>query len=314
MRASLLASTGIIIAVAFSVIISAYIVPPQLSTSWGGMSQLASQAIPVTNPKSLLGGPCRLLVIAAPQLTPSEDELAYLRKFVELGGVVVIASSGTIANDYLRGLGVNMQVTNLTVLDPLMAINSSLEISALLQPFLNLNTSRSIVLLNSSPISLGVGAKPLAYTSPFSIAVPGHNNATGPFVVAAYQDIDEGVVVVIGSPYVFVNGLFPYNGWLLSNLANGSRTCLAYFAWALPPAYLIKLSVKGLLRYLHPYALSSIVTIAAGAVLYIYYPSARAPPLKDEIEEAKARLPWADELLLGKLVEERRESLGLSQD
>ena len=310
MRASLPASAGIIIAVAFLVIISAYIEPPQLSTSWGGMSQLALQATPVTNPERLLGGPCRLLVIAAPQLTPSEKELAYLRKFVELGGVVVIASSGTIANDYLRGLGVNMQVTNLTISDPLLALNSSLEISALLQPSLNLNTSRSIVLLNSSPISLGVGARPLAYTSPFSIAASGHNNLTGPFVVAAYQDIGQGVVVVLSSPYVFVNGLFPYNGWLLSNLANGSKTCLAYFAWALPPAYLIKLSVKGVLEYLHPYALSSIVTIAAGAMFYIYYPSGRAPSLKDEIEEAKARLPWADERLLGNLVEERRESFG----
>ena len=310
MRASIAALLGIVIGLAVSLLAASRYVPPQLSNSWGGMSLLASQAIPVTAPVDLLEGPCRVLVIAAPQLVPSSDDLAYLREFVQLGGVIVIASSGHVANAYLNGLGVNVTVLNYTVLDPLLALNSSGEVSATIRP--PFNASGSLVLVSPSPLLLGDGSKPLAVSSPLAVANSSHGNLTGPFSLAAYERVGEGAVIVIGSPYAFINGLLPYNGRLLTNLSNGSKTCLAYFAWALPPAYRLSLSLRRLLSTMSPTIMTPLAAAALGVAAY-YYPRRNPGKASEELDEARHRLPMADEALLERLVKERAENLGPSQ-
>lgn len=271
---------------------------------------LASQAIPVTAPVDVLEEPCRVLVIAAPQLMPSGEGLVYLRQFVELGGVIVIAASGHVANAYLDGLGVNVTVLNYTVLDPLLALNSSGEVSAALRP--PFNASGQLVLISPSPLLVGDGSRPLAVTSPLAVAISSRGNLTGPFALAAYQRVGEGAVIVIGSPYAFVNGLFPYNERLLANLSNGSRACLAYFSWALPPAYRLSLSIRKALVTLPPTVMTPLAAIALGAAVY-YYPRRKTGQVGEELAEAKRRLPEADEALLERLARERTESLGPSQ-
>ena len=271
---------------------------------------LASQAITITAPVDVLEEPCRVLVIAAPQLVPSGEGLVYLREFVELGGVIVIAASGHMANAYLDGLGVNVTVLNYTVLDPLLALNSSGEVSAALRP--PFNASGQLVLISPSPLLLGDGSRPLAVSSPLAVAISSRGNLTGPFALAAYQRVGEGAVIVIGSPYAFVNGLLPYNGRLLANLDNGSRACLAYFAWALPPAYRLSLSLRKALVTLPPTIVTPLAALALGAAAY-YYPRRKAGQLGEGLDEVKLRLPVADEALLERIVRERAESLGPSQ-
>ncbi len=309
MRALLSISSGLLTGLLITIVIASFMMPSQLSSSWGGMSQLASRGVAIFEPESLLSSPCKVLVMAAPQKTPSGQGLSYLDEFVRLGGTLVIASSGAVANYTLKMLGVNVSVLNFTVLDPLLALNSTWEISA--SPLPPLNSTESLVLINSSPLRLGQGASALAVSSPVAVAISAHKNLTGPFVLAAYQRLGLGEVVVVGSPYAFVDGLMPFNQYVLSSLANGSRVCVAYFAWALPPSYGVYLISSRIVRSVPPYVIPVLAAALVGLAAYSSIGSEGSEP-QESLETVIARLPWANEALLKELVNERRENLGSS--
>ncbi|MGC9072397.1 MAG: DUF4350 domain-containing protein, partial [Acidilobus sp.] len=177
------------------------------------MSALASESVEVRSPGRLLTSGCGVAVLAAPQLPPTRAESKYMDEFVNLGGTLVVAGTGPVTNEVLRSLGVNVTIVNATVVDLVERVNSSLELSV---PVSLSGGLESLVLLNASPLRLGSGVTAIGNSSIFAFTLPLVKNLTPPYVLVAMRSMGLGRIIVIGSQYAFVNGVFDYNRFLLN--------------------------------------------------------------------------------------------------
>lgn len=248
------ASAAIIGLILFVALIS--LAPDAVSFSpnnygWNGLHGIFSNYSidPVGSISGVKAGENRsVLLIMQPVTQFSASYAEKVSNFVEQGGILVVADSEGTSNSLLRGMGVSINIeTQFAIFDPVYNWRASSLPTALVLSSTKLGTLlqgvRGIAMNRPSPLDIGVGASAFAISSPLSFEsnrtsgslVPTNPKpiASGPFVVAAYERMGKGLVLVIGGSEFFTNSMSRVadNGALISNILSNSRVFLDVSHW-----------------------------------------------------------------------------------
>ncbi|ADL19752.1 hypothetical protein ASAC_1347 [Acidilobus saccharovorans 345-15] len=273
-----------------------------IGASWGHQpgSSLARvvNLVPIPQPGDLLNGRATVAIVVDPELRPTAGEASSLREFLYMGGRLIVIGSGAGVNELLRSLNSNITVAEGVVVNPTINAGTPLAPLATFRNF-------TIALFNASPLELGPGAEPLIEVPPNSrILVNGTLEGNGSYVVAAYQQVGAGKLIVISDPYIASGGLLSQadNSNALKLLINSTDAYLVEFLWLSPPLQVFAQETLHFVRSLEGQAL---VALLLTAVVVLYH---ARPPTAEEVEdEVDALLRLHPDWDREKLIEIARE-------
>ena len=151
-----------------------------------------------------------MLLIIGPSKPYGAHELAYLRTFLSEGGRIILADDFGVGNDILSFLGVDARFSGVPLLD------LAYETSALV-PVTFFGSGGSTLpytaLLNHATALSGVSSSYL-YSSPSAFLDTNGNGVfdegerRGPFPLISRIPYDEGVLILIADPSIFINDMY----------------------------------------------------------------------------------------------------------
>jgi hypothetical protein len=276
-------------------LVLAAVVGLAIGASWGQQpgSSLARvvNLVPAPQPGSLFSGRANVAIVVDPELKPTAGEASSLREFLSMGGKVVVIGSGAGVNELLRSLNSSITVADGVIVNP--SINSGTPLAPL-AAFRNL----TVVLFNASPLELGPGAQPLMESPPnSSVLVNGTLSGDRSYVVAAYQQVGAGELIVISDPYIASGELLSQadNSNALKLLINSTDAYLVEFLWLRPPLQVFAQEALYFVRSLKGQAL---VALLLTAVVVLYPARSAAREAEDEVKALLALHPdWDEEKL-----------------
>ncbi|HKW05702.1 MAG TPA: DUF4350 domain-containing protein [Nitrososphaerales archaeon] len=209
---------------------------------WNGMQALGSEygIQEVSSISQVHGSNQSVLLEIAPSSQFSYSTGLLARDFLESGGTLVVADSSGFSNSLLRDIGAQILVSGNTIYDPVY--NWKQEIVPLVltsnpgaSPFLS--GVNALAMSNTSSILIeGQGATTIAYSSPQSEAVNSSTKqivSSGPFSMAAAQNIGKGKLIVIADSTFFLDSVWTNgdNRLFANNLFQNSTVYLDTSTW-----------------------------------------------------------------------------------
>ncbi len=184
---------------------------------WNGLARFCQEFNASIILAGSLGGlpPRAVLLVVGPSANLSIADALELRRFVEGGGVLVVADDFGSGNQILEGLGVSTRISGKLLADGVFMYKS---------PFL----PRALARINGSVFELYLNyastLEPdgrgfcLAYSSPFSYldldfnGVRDEGEPYGPFCVAYMEPLGSGRLVVLSDASIFINSMISLGG------------------------------------------------------------------------------------------------------
>lgn len=213
---------------------------------WNGTSSFFSQledhgAHEVESPADLGGYTDAVLLIVAPQGSPGEERIAAYRSFLSRNNTIVLCDDFGSGNDLLTAIGSDIVILpgNLTSVDRDYVDGAAVKGYPAEEENTTLLDNLSAVLFNR-PAALK-GGTTLLQTSLLSW-VDGNGNdridgdeAVGRYPVCVGESIDNGEVIVIGDPGIFLNamsGITDDNRQFIENLLSLRPVLLIDQGWS----------------------------------------------------------------------------------
>lgn len=278
---------------------------------WNGHSQLKLK----THPTELLdymelpvGFSARdtTLLIIGPSKPFNEGEVECIRRFLEDGGLVVLADDFGSGNDLLMKLKVKAKFSALPLRDPLFKYKGSYlpkTIDFKPSPY---TVNLSSIALNHATIleNLGGEVEVLAYSTIFSYL--GAKKSVGPFPVMAEVKLGSGSLVLISDSSIFINSMLnkENNSQFLANLVRGKSVVIDTIHWEASNL----IAFKGMLTQIYlvagrievRYILVALLLVAVFKLNF-----KRGEKRGDWLKEVLRKHPEWDAKLLRELEEER---------
>lgn len=191
---------------------------------WNGYSKLADMNVEIVE-SAVQARNCSALIITAPDIPYTEDELDAIRAMAKGGTtMLVLEDYGRGGNMILSSLGVPIRFTGDTIADPIMKDkNSKLPIAIE-------KGGRRIWLDYATRLEiLGPGPRILASTTNYSYidndrdGLPDDPSQHGPYPIAAEYGMGKGKIIVVADSSIFINSILDKNRWILSNY---TKLCL----------------------------------------------------------------------------------------
>jgi hypothetical protein len=226
---------------------------------WNGLSLLKSKlnAIRLTTYSSLpTFGQDFVLIIIGPQKPFYEEEIDNIERFLNNGGLLILADNFGSGNQLLNGLGLDARFGNQTVNDPVFNFGNSL----ILRGFSSIQNLKNLSLYYSTYLILDSKHDLIASTSVFSYIKINNTEKFGPFPVVASINYGKGKIILIATPYIWVN----------SFINEGDNAKLLYFLIQNRTAILDVLHWEAdALTYLKEYAYLLYSAISTSLIKYI---------------------------------------------
>jgi hypothetical protein len=184
--------------------------------SWNGLSTLDSrtQLTVIDSFDNLPVNSKGTALLLVPYEPFSDSELLQLKNYTLNGGTLVILDDYGYGNQVLSSDGLKMRFTGVPLLDPLYNYKDKWmpKITDFSNSSIAANVT-SIVLNHATCLNNTSDSTVVAYSSTFSILdVNGdgswnNNEPTGPFPVIAYNQVGQGIVVVVADPSLMINSM-----------------------------------------------------------------------------------------------------------
>jgi hypothetical protein len=279
-RTILFVATSIILIIVLYVL---YYIPSvqvfgDLNPYWNGLSLLKSKlnATRLTAYSYLptLGQDYALIIIG-PQKPFHTEEVASIEQFLNNGGLLILADNFGTGNQLINSLGLDARFGNQTLNDPVFNFGNPL----ILYAFSSIKNIKNLTLYYSTYLMLGSNYNLIASTSIFSyIKVNNTSEKFGPFPVIASIAYGKGKVILIASPYIWVN----------SFIDKGENEKLLYFLIQNRTAILdVSHWEADLLTSLKEYEYLLYSTISTSLIKYIILAGCVAFIFLSKIEEVK---------------------------
>jgi hypothetical protein len=176
-------------------------------------------------------GPSDTLLIASPTRNYTLEESNSVASFLKSGGKVVVMDDFGNANSLLEGIGspITINATPLCEYE-YYHVNHTFPIISYLNPSDDMANVSSIILNHPASLDVSPGAYELAQTSGRGWLDINDNSRIdgrekmGRFVVIAKANIDNGQLIVISDPDVFINSMIDLgdNQIFMGNIFNGN--------------------------------------------------------------------------------------------
>ncbi|MEM0203254.1 MAG: DUF4350 domain-containing protein [Archaeoglobaceae archaeon] len=161
---------------------------------WNGLKNFS--AIPT---KSLEIESSKALLIISPEKEFSAEEVEKIRRFVENGGLLVVADEFGNSNSLLSQLNLNAKFNGSEICDKVFRYRSE---------ELPLAFSKDLVLVLNKATFIEGDVKGIAKTSEFSFVC--ESKESGPFIVAGEVEYGKGKVVLISDSSIFTNSMLGF--------------------------------------------------------------------------------------------------------
>jgi len=277
---------------------------------WNGLSILKSRlnATSLNSYSSLpFIGQGFVLIIIGPQKPFYAQEIASIEQFLNTGGTLIIADNFGTGNQLISSLGLDSRFGNQTVYDPVFSLGNP----SIIYAFSSIKSIKNITLYYSTYLILGSNYKVIANSSIFSyININNTSVKYGPFPIIAYTNYGKGKVVLIATPYIWVN--FFINGGnleLLDYIIQNETAILDVSHW-----YVDTLTIFKEYEFLAYSILSTpfikySILIGSVAFIFLYKFEKSIMSKSDEIEKIIKENPdWDAELI--RRIKEERENYG----
>jgi hypothetical protein len=232
------------------------------NNAWDGISFLYKNSLGLITSSSNLNFNGAIIIIN-PENIPTNTDIKNLKEFLNKGNEVIITGYGNNVNYLIKSLGGNITTYNNTIYDDVFNYKSNSFIIAL-------SNGSKLILFYTSYLKNGY---PLANTSFFSYIKNSSGNSYGPFVVASYETINNGKLIVIADPYFFTNYIIDlgnnYNFFL--NLTNGKRYYIATFLQKETPYLYLKEKITLLSSFISQTYMQFIIISSLFVVSLIFY-------------------------------------------
>lgn len=210
--------------------------------------------------------------VLAPEARSQADR-ATMRRFVERGGRLVVATDDPAAgNELLAGLGVDVRVAGPPLRDEYEHLHGpAFPVTTTTADHDAVRNTTGLALNYGTALDVGGEARPLANTSAFSYldldgsGEPGPGEELGLRPVVASQSIGNGAVIVVSDPSAFINAMLdhePNRRFATNLLADRDRALLDRTDDGVPPLRAALLWLRGV-----PYGPALLGVVLVGAVL-----------------------------------------------
>lgn len=188
---------------------------------WNGIQEMMASG--ELQPLSSLGGlpsdPHGATLIIIPYIQMTDAELDRLHRFASRGGRLIIADDYGYGNDILERIELNVRFSGQVLLDPLIYYsNKYFPVIYHLEPD-PLTAGTDSLVLNHATGLINVGTPNiLAMSSSFSFLDLNDNGTldndeiNGPLPVVSRHNINDGEVLLISDPSLFINVMRPIEG------------------------------------------------------------------------------------------------------
>ena len=318
MRSSLI--MGIAAAVV-AILLTIYFIPPIDDFSpdnpgWNGLSKLSSELRlhPISDiiQENLLSNPSNTtLLIIGPEKNFTESEAFVIKRFLESGGLVILADDFGSGNSLLELLGLSPRFNGSLLVDPLFKDrNMRLPKIRMLAPEME-EAGIDELLLNYATVIDGC-SKPLALSSSYSFLDVNLNGVwdvgepRGPLTVACMLDVGDGRLLLISDSSMAINSMLRLsdNMLFLKMLAEDRKIVLDGSHWVPSNLALAKSLLRSLVGFLSaPEVRYSILAAVVLTVMRYRWPRKAA---ESEVERVLIRNPTWDREVLVRLEREMR--------
>ena len=247
------------------------------------------------------------LLIIGPERNFTEYEALILKRFLEVGGRIILADDFGSGNELLELLGVYARLNGSLLVDPLFK-----ERNMKFPRIRDVKVSGvDEIVFNYATIIEGC-QDPLALSSSYSFLDLNLNGEwdegepKGPFTVACKLNVGEGSLIIISDSSVWINSMFEMkdNRMLLEKLI-GNRTMMMDYSHRVPSRLTsAKSMIESLTKMLATPEARYAILVGVILVITRYRKGIRA--VESEVEKILMRNPTWDRELLLRLERERR--------
>ena len=184
---------------------------------WDGLSKFNERfhAKSLSSLNDLPSEPDRTVLVEIPYRQFSIEEGRQLQDYVHRGGTLLLLDDYGYGNQVLSMLGQSMRFSGSPLVDPLFNYNSS-ALPVIFQ-LAGVASNCESILLNHATVLYESTEKALAVSSPLSYLDENDNGAldqgesTGPFTVAAYTQVGNGLLIAVADPSILINSTLTLN-------------------------------------------------------------------------------------------------------
>ncbi|MBU4220853.1 MAG: DUF4350 domain-containing protein [Euryarchaeota archaeon] len=265
---------------------------------WNGGKQIKNElsenhtviSMPLTDDLSAYDPGKTAFIILRPENNFSKKEMEIIKKFVENGGLLIVADDFGSGNDLLNDLTPNIAFSNLLMLDDVNywenitfpVITSDLK-----------NVSNITLNYPTTLIVNDTSVKILASSSKFSWLSKGDldRGSGGSYPVIATTSSGKGMIIAIADPSIFINSMLPMtdNRLILQKLVENRNILIFDERMRMPLVSVIQYHIKNnpIIQYM----------FAASVILlsYIYMNRERLYPIKVKEKDNQNYISAPDE-------------------
>lgn len=149
-----------------------------------------------------------MILILGPTSGYGDDELEYIRTYLESGGAVILCDDFGTGNEILSSLGVSERFSNQLMLDLAYDMSGTFPVA-----YRSEDMAFSYTLLLNSPSTITGATSPLLYSSATGFIdsdedhLKDEGEAFGPFVIASSVEYGAGRLLLVSDPSIFINAM-----------------------------------------------------------------------------------------------------------
>lgn len=265
---------------------------------WNGGKQIKNElsenhtviSMPLTDDLSAYDPDKTAFIILRPENNFSKKEMEIIKKFIDNGGLLIVADDFGSGNDLLNNLTTHIVFSNLLMLDD---VNYWENITFPVITFDLTNVSNITLNYPTSLIVKDSSVKILASSSRFSWLSKGDmdRGSGGSYPVIATTSSGKGTIIAIADPSIFINSMLPMtdNRLLLPKLVENRNIIMFDERMRMPLVSVIQYHLKNNTPVQYMFAASVIL------LSYIYMNRERLYPIKVNEKDTQNYISALDE-------------------
>jgi hypothetical protein len=265
---------------------------------WNGSKQIKNElsenhtviSMPLTDDLSAYDPRTTAFIILRPENNFSKKDIDIIKKFIENGGLLIIADDFGSGNDLLNNLTTYIAFSNMLMLDD---VNYWENITFPVVTTHITNVSNITLNYPTSLIVKDSSVKILASSSRFSWLSTGdmERGSRGSYPVIATTSSGKGTIIAIADPSIFINSMLPMtdNRLLLEKLAENRNIIIFDENMRMPLLLVIQYHIRNNTPVQYMFAASVIL------LSYIYMNRERLYPIKVKEKDIQNYISALDE-------------------